>query len=710
MAQLIRLCSARGQVRANVVFLHGLGGDALETWTSPVPDNSVWPKWLAEELPDLSIYSVGYDAPVSRWTGGGMHPVDLANQILSRLYLEDSLGDSELDLVGHSLGGLIIKLMVRRAMTEENSRKEAANFLRRLRKVVFLATPHTGSELANIGDVLRVLARPSPATKALARDDSYLTELAEGYRKAAQKYNVAHLTLTERNPLIIRDRKFFGFPLPPIDLGVIVKPSSADPGLASDPIPFPVDHREIAKPKNHEDQIYLEIRGFIARKVEPYDSIEKKAIDQVKDDTEALKKQNEELLRQNEELKKGQDKISRLVARALTAGATIPQNPATENAIAGAVGAAVAHAEAGDERAATALRLLNDGKVLEATVLFEEEAREKSATGNANQAAAAYRHLGAIAGLRDPKKARAAYATALELDPANAEGLAGHGWLQLRAGNIEASEKSYRALLQLDGKGADEHQLFWARIGLGDIALARGNKDGALALYREAEGVMQHLAESDAGNMDRQRDLSVSLGKIGEVLAMKEGHLPEALKANQRGLEIAKRLAELNPGDAELQRDVSVFYERIGDGLVQSNPVEALKFYVASHDIAKRLAAADTANAGLQRDLFVSMAKIGGLLLRQGDPAEALKYYRPGLMIAERLAPSDAGNTEWQLDLMRAYMGIAVASPTEALEMISKALKIAQHLHDQGRLAPEDQSIIELLKQRLALEGVPGGG
>jgi hypothetical protein len=51
------------------------------------------------------------------------------------------------------------------------------------------------------------------------------------------------------------------------------------------------------------------------------------------------------------------------------------------------------------------------------------------------EAAIAYRNLGAIAGLRDPKEAREAYAKAVALDPGNAEGLFGDGGGQARSLN-----------------------------------------------------------------------------------------------------------------------------------------------------------------------------------------------------------------------------------------------------------------------------------
>ncbi len=209
MAELIQLASPRGALTRSVIFVHGLGGDPLETWTSSAQKSTIWPNWLAEDVEGLAVFSVGYDAPVSDSTGATMHPTDLANNILNRFYVEPSLEKGDIILIGHSLGGLLIKLMLRRAETESEGRSEAASFLYRVRKVAFLATPHTGADLARLGDMLRVLVRPSAATYSLVRNDAYLRELNEGYRKLAGNRDIAHL-ISDRDKTSHNSQKEIG--------------------------------------------------------------------------------------------------------------------------------------------------------------------------------------------------------------------------------------------------------------------------------------------------------------------------------------------------------------------------------------------------------------------------------------------------------------------------------------------------------------------
>jgi tetratricopeptide (TPR) repeat protein len=187
--------------------------------------------------------------------------------------------------------------------------------------------------------------------------------------------------------------------------------------------------------------------------------------------------------------------------------------PGAQHAVGAAVGSITQGAAEGDPRLQQALELLKANKVAEAQPLLNAFAEDKTARidKDRKEAAIAYRNLGAIAGLRDPKAARKAYARAVELDPDNAEGLSWDGWFQLQAKNLAAAEKSNRALVQLAGKGAGEHQIFWARTGLGDIAVVRGDLNAALAAYDEARSVMVPLAAQDLGNADLQYDLGLAM-------------------------------------------------------------------------------------------------------------------------------------------------------------------------------------------------------
>jgi len=271
VAELNRLASAHGALEANVIFIHGLTGDPLDTWTSPARGNPIWPTWLAEDIPGVAIFTVGYEAPLRDADGGAMHPTAIANTILNRILLDDRLKTGAFILIGHSLGGLIIKYMIRRANYEKARRPEAQDFLNRVRGVAFLATPHLGADLAALGDLLRIIVRPSKAVSAMIRNDPDLKELNEGYRDLAR--NVSHLILTESKPLY-EPIRLFGFTIVRNKkIGVIVKEDDADPGLESTPIQIAANHVEIAKPPGREGDVYVFVRELI-RSIVPKELLE----------------------------------------------------------------------------------------------------------------------------------------------------------------------------------------------------------------------------------------------------------------------------------------------------------------------------------------------------------------------------------------------------------------------------------------------------
>lgn len=255
MAQIIHVGSSSGEKRASAIFLHGLGGDLYGTWRRSTEDASFWPLWLVEDIPGLSVYLIGYEASVSRWRGTAMHLTDRAMNLLARILAEPALRTSQLILIGHSLGGLVIKQLLQTAASEAQHSAEAASFLTRVEKVAFLATPHTGSDLAAFGNRLRILAKPSAASTCLVRNDPNLRELNRWYRNWANARGISHLTLTETDAIRI--------------FGMVVKPDSGDPGLAgSNPVPIDSDHWTICKPIDRTHDTYVFVRKFIESRFE----------------------------------------------------------------------------------------------------------------------------------------------------------------------------------------------------------------------------------------------------------------------------------------------------------------------------------------------------------------------------------------------------------------------------------------------------------
>jgi protein SERAC1 len=103
MSEMVEI-STPGQASrsADVIFVHGLAGDARATWRGQ--GNAFWPKWLANDLPSVGVWSLGYESAVLKW-GHSMAIRDRAINALAQLEAND-LGKNPTVFVCHSLGGL----------------------------------------------------------------------------------------------------------------------------------------------------------------------------------------------------------------------------------------------------------------------------------------------------------------------------------------------------------------------------------------------------------------------------------------------------------------------------------------------------------------------------------------------------------------------------------------------------------------------------
>ena len=218
-----------------------------------------------------------------------------------------------------------------------------------------------------------------------------------------------------------------------------------------------------------------------------------------------------------------------------------PQPPGAQQAVGAAVGSIAQGAAEGDARLQHALDLLKENKIAEATPLLNAVAEDKSASAerataraakDRKDAAIAYRNLGAIAGLADPKRALEAYEKAVALDPDDLESLFWAGWIEIDYGDLNKAQARLERVLTLAKTDDQALYKYRALTGLGDIKEHRGGLEGELKSYNDSLAIVARLAKSDPGNAEWQRDLSVSYNKVGDVQKA-QGDLTGALKSYQ---------------------------------------------------------------------------------------------------------------------------------------------------------------------------------
>jgi tetratricopeptide (TPR) repeat protein len=184
----------------------------------------------------------------------------------------------------------------------------------------------------------------------------------------------------------------------------------------------------------------------------------------------------------------------------------------------------------------------------------------------------------------------------------------------------------------------------------------------ALDAYQQELAITKRLAEQDKFNSDWQRDLSVSYGKVGDVLVA-QGKLPDALDAYQQSLNIRRTLADQDKSSAGWQRDLSISYENVGNVLVaQGKLQEALDAYQQYLAIAKHLAEQDKSNSQWQNDAAWSRYCVAKVLIRikDGDRNEARRLVIEGIDILTRLEHQGALDTNAQ-DTLNKLNEIATA-------------------------------------------------
>ncbi len=229
----------------DVVFIHGLDGDARNSWRRKDP-SSFWPLWLAEDVPGVAVWSVGYDGWSSNWRGRAMPMQDRAINLLAQLQ-NYGIGERPFCFVTHSMGGLLVKEMLLHAA---EGHTDFASFATAAKGVVFLGTPHTGSGLTRFVDSLGILYRASRAVEDLKRNSAHLRHLNDRYRDWVNDAGKRSLVFFETRPT----------------KGVwVVDAASANPGLPGiRPIPVDSNHIDICKPANRDSVMYGQVKRFIA--------------------------------------------------------------------------------------------------------------------------------------------------------------------------------------------------------------------------------------------------------------------------------------------------------------------------------------------------------------------------------------------------------------------------------------------------------------
>ncbi|KAK2615665.1 hypothetical protein N8I77_002403 [Diaporthe amygdali] len=170
---------------AHVVFVHGLGGGSEHTWTK---DDVFWPRDLLpmqDPFQNVAIHSFGFDSDFKKSSTLNINDFSksLLNSILNNPSIRDTkphnidtdkIFKSPIIIVCHSMGGLVTK----RAFILSRQIPIYEEVAARIKAIVFIATPHTGSNLAGILDkLLRMSSGLKPYLEDLGRNSDVVRSI-----------------------------------------------------------------------------------------------------------------------------------------------------------------------------------------------------------------------------------------------------------------------------------------------------------------------------------------------------------------------------------------------------------------------------------------------------------------------------------------------------------------------------------------------------
>lgn len=247
------------EVLVDFVFVHGLRGGSRKTWSFSADPAYFWPKeWLPgdPDFKNVRIHTFGYHSNWGESKASDFNVHDFGQNLIEELHNSPTVGrshDVPIVLIGHSMGGLVIKKAV--ILSRENPAYKTIGD--RFHSLYFLATPHRGSDLAKaLNNILRMVFKDTKAyVTNLERSSEAQQIISDSFR---HYYSGIHIhSFLESIPMN------FGY-----GSALVVDRSSATLGYTEERVQvLNADHRSICKYETPLDSNFQTIRNRLAATV-----------------------------------------------------------------------------------------------------------------------------------------------------------------------------------------------------------------------------------------------------------------------------------------------------------------------------------------------------------------------------------------------------------------------------------------------------------
>ena len=248
----------------DIIFVHGLGGDSRATWSKNHDPELFWPgHWLPSDpvIGKARILTFGYDASFRVGAPRSISNIsDFAKRLLHGMEFgkdEDGedlgIGTVPIIFVAHSMGGLVVKNAY--LFGQHDSQYE--HIVRSISAIVFLATPHRGTNLAEVLNRVLIASFQSPKgfIADLKQSSPAIAGLNEQFRHIAPLLKIFSFYETHPTTIftIIKPKQI-----------MVLEKESAILGYGNDvSMGLDADHHEVCKYFSPTDPNYVSVRDTL---------------------------------------------------------------------------------------------------------------------------------------------------------------------------------------------------------------------------------------------------------------------------------------------------------------------------------------------------------------------------------------------------------------------------------------------------------------
>lgn len=299
------------------------------------------------------------------------------------------------------------------------------------------------------------------------------------------------------------------------------------------------------------------------------------------------------------------------------------------------------------------------------------------------------REQGALTALADPAAALSHYERAAAYEPDDVDTLISIGELQFALGNLLLAGQSLDRATQLararmasePDNWASRRHLVMLSLRVGAVQAAMGEREAALATYREGLSLAETAGPGPSSGTRPARDIATLHYRIGDV-TVERGDYAQALAHYGRALQINEALDDQ-------RRNTAWIHQKLGMALeLQGQSDAALQQYREAARIREDLLRAEPGHPYLLRELALAYTKAGDALYLRGDRSEALKDHRRAEAIVTPLVVRPSVPAAWLRDLAWIYQNIGDVLSSQrhwqdTVRYYQQALDIREALHRQ---------------------------